>query len=116
MSSARIGSRTGNRRTATCRSGKLKPCGPKDAEGEIRERIQANGCCESADDRGDTYGPVAYEAYLPGLAAFGWSGRWDSLPAAHATTIAFDLLALLGLLLLGRRFGGARLAVTLAFA
>ena len=96
--------------------GKLKPCGPKDAEGEIRERIQANGRCESADDRGDTYGPVAYEAYLPGLAAFGWSGRWDSLPAAHATSIAFDLLALLGLLLLGRRFGGARLAVTLAFA
>jgi hypothetical protein len=96
--------------------GKLKPCGPKDAEGEIRERIQANRHCESGNDRGDTYGPVAYEAYLPGFAALGWSGRWDTLPAAHATSIAFDLLAMLGLLLLGRRFGGSRLAVTLPFA
>ena len=26
--------------------------------------------------------------------AFGWSGRWDELPAAHATAIAFDLLVL----------------------
>jgi hypothetical protein len=96
--------------------GNLKPCGPKAADGEIRERIQTNGRCESADERGDTYGPVAYEAYLPGFAALGWSGRWDKLPAAHATAIAFDLLVLLGLALLGRRFGGARLAVTLSFA
>jgi hypothetical protein len=94
----------------------LKPCGPKDLEGEIRERIQTNGRCESANERGDTYGPVAYEAYVPAYAALGWSGHWDKLPAAHATSIAFDLLAILGLLLVGRRFGGARLAVTLAFA
>jgi hypothetical protein len=94
----------------------LKPCGPKDLEGEIRERIQTNGRCESANERGDTYGPVAYEAYLPGYAALGWSGHWDKLRASHATAILFDLLAIAGLLLLGRRFGGARLAVTLAFA
>ena len=94
----------------------LKPCGPKDLEGEVRERIQTNGRCESANERGDTYGPVAYEAYLPGYAALGWSGHWDKLRAAHATAILFDLLAIAGLLLLGRRFGGARLAVTLAFA
>ena len=43
----------------------LKPCGPADSSGEIRERIQTNGRCESANERGDTYGPVAYEAYLP---------------------------------------------------
>jgi hypothetical protein len=96
--------------------GKLKACGREDAEGEIRERIQTNGRCESANERGDTYGPVAYEAYIPGYAVFGWSGRWDDLPAAHATAIAFDLLALIGLALLGRRFGGARLAATLPFA
>ena len=94
----------------------LKACGPKDADGEIRERVQTNGHCESANERGDTYGPVAYEAYVPAYAALGWSVRWDKLPAAHATSIAFDLLALLGLMLLGRRFGGARLAVTLPFA
>jgi len=94
----------------------LKACGPKDVEGEVRERIQANGRCESANERGDTYGPVAYEAYIPAYAALGWSGRWDDLPAAHATAVAFDLLALLGLMLLGRRFGGVRLAALLPFA
>jgi hypothetical protein len=94
----------------------LKPCGPADANGEIRERIQTDGRCESADERGDTYGPVAYEAYLPGYLAFGWSGKWDRLPAAHATSILWDLLCLAGLLLVGRRFGGTRLAATLAFA
>jgi hypothetical protein len=98
------------------REGSLKACGPADAEGEIRERIQTNGRCESANERGDTYGPVAYEAYVPGLLVFGWSGRWDKLPAAHATAVLFDLLALLGLALLGRRFGGTRLAATLPFA
>jgi hypothetical protein len=94
----------------------LKPCGASDAEGEVRDRIQANGRCESSNPTGDTYGPVAYFAYLPGLALFGWEGRWDELPAAHFTTIAFDLLALIGLALVGKRFGGTRLAMTLPFA
>jgi hypothetical protein len=94
----------------------LKPCGPADASGEIRERVQTNGRCESANERGDTYGPASYEAYLPGYLAFGWSGKWDRLPAAHATAILWDLLCLVGLLLVGRRFGGTRLAATLAFA
>jgi hypothetical protein len=95
---------------------KLKPCGPKDTNGEIRNRIQTNGRCETANALGDTYGPVAYEAYLPGYWIFGWSGKWDDLPAAHATSILFDLLCLLGLVLVGRRFGGDRFAATLAFA
>ncbi len=94
----------------------LKPCGSADREGEIRERIQANGRCESANPNGDTYGPVSYLAYLPGYAFFGWSGKWDDLPAAHFTSIAFDLLCIVGLALVGWRFGRARLAVTLAFA
>jgi hypothetical protein len=96
--------------------GDLKPCRPKNAEGEVRERIQTNGRCESANDRGDTYGPVSYLAYVPGYLALGWSGLWDDLPAAHTTSVFFDLLALLGLMLLGRRFGGARLAAQLPFA
>jgi hypothetical protein len=91
-------------------------CGEADAEGEVRERIQTNGRCESSNERGDTYGPVAYEAYLPGFLLLGWSGKWDSLPAAHFTSIAADLLVMLGLLLVGRRFGGVRLAVALPFA
>ncbi len=96
--------------------GDLKPCGPADTDGEIRQRIQSNGRCESSNPRGDTYGPVAYLAYVPAVAALGWSGKWDSLPAAHATSIALDLLVVAGLVLVGRRFGGTRLAVTLAFA
>jgi len=98
------------------KEGSLKACGPADAEGEIRERIQTNGRCESANERGDTYGPVAYESYIPGYLVFGWSGKWDDLPAAHATSVLFDLLALLGLALVGRRFGGARLSAALPFA
>ncbi|MHB8469601.1 MAG: hypothetical protein ACYDCH_07600 [Gaiellaceae bacterium] len=96
--------------------GNLKPCGPASSSGEIRERIQTNGRCESANPLGDTYGPVAYEAYIPGYLARGWSGKWDKLPASHFTSIAFDLLSMLGLWLVGRRFGGLRLAATLAFA
>ena len=82
-------------------------CGPADASGEVRDRIQTNGRCENANPRGDTYGPVSYIAYLPGYLVFGWSGKWDTLPAAHATAILWDLLALLGLALVGRRLGGA---------
>lgn len=93
-----------------------RACGSADSVGEIRERIQENGRCESSNPRGDTYGPVSYAAYVPGYLAFGWSGKWDALPAAHATSLLFDALALVGLALVGRRFGGARLAVTLAFA
>jgi hypothetical protein len=96
--------------------GTLKPCGPKDQDGEIRDRIQTNGRCESANDRGDTYGPVAYESYIPGYLAFGWTGKWDDLPAAHATAIAFDLLCMLGVGLVGLRFGGPLLGAALALA
>jgi hypothetical protein len=95
---------------------KLKACGPADTNGEIRDRIQTNGRCESANPQGDTYGPVAYEAYLPGYWIFGWTGKWDDLPAAHFAAVVFDILCALGIALVGRRFGGTRLAVTLAFA
>ena len=93
-----------------------EPCGIADAEGEIRERIQTNGRCEASNPRGDTYGPVSYLAYLPGYAVFGWTGKWDELWAAHATSLLFDGLCLLGLALVGWRFGGSRLAAVLAFA
>ena len=91
-------------------------CGPADASGEVRNRVQTNGICETANPLGDTYGPVSYLAYIPGYLLFGWSHKWDSLPAVHATSILFDLLALVGLALVGRKLGGPRLAATLAFA
>jgi hypothetical protein len=93
-----------------------KPCGPPNEDGEIGDWIQADGRCESANPLGDTYGPVNYYAYVPGLALFGWSGKWDDLPAVHFTTLLFDLLTILGLAAVGFRFGGARLAAVLAFA
>jgi hypothetical protein len=69
---------------------------------------------------GDTYGPVNYYAYVPFEQALPWSGSWDELPAGHGAAIAFDLFALAGLWLLGRRSRpgpeGKALGATLAFA
>jgi hypothetical protein len=93
-----------------------KPCGPANIDGAIGDWVQSNGRCETANPLGDTYGPVNYLSYLPGLWILGWSGKWDRLPAVHFTTIVFDLVALLGLAAVGLRFGGARLAATLALA
>jgi hypothetical protein len=91
-------------------------CAPPTPEGRNVYRIQPNGRCESANAHGDTYGPVAYEAYLPGYWAIGWKGKGDDLDAARFTSILFDVLCLIGLALVGRRYGGNRLAATLAFA
>ncbi len=96
--------------------GTLKACGPADADGEIRDRIQANGRCETANERGDTYGPVSYLAYVPGYLIRGWSGKWDDLPAAHITSGLFDLLCLAGMFLVGVRYGGRELGAVLALA
>ena len=65
---------------------------------------------------GDTYGPANYFAYVPFQQIFGWSGVWDTLPAAHAASIAFDLLTLIGLFFLGRRIRGRTLGIALAYA
>ena len=71
----------------------------------------------SADvERGDTYGPVTYLLYVPFEQALPWSGRWDDLPAAHGAAITFDLLALGGLLLLGRRLRPGRDGIALGVA
>ena len=77
---------------------------------------QLYGGWPSDNAQGDTYGPVNYYAYVPFRLMFGWSGRWDDLPAAHAAAIVFDLLTLLGLFLLGRRVRGPTLGVVLAYA
>jgi hypothetical protein len=67
------------------------------------------------NEHGDTYGPVAYEAYVPFEQAFPWSGRWDDLPAAHAAAVAFDLLTMLFLFLAGRRIRGPSLGIVLTY-
>jgi hypothetical protein len=74
------------------------------------------GSYPSDNERGDTYGPFNYEAYVPFQQLFGWSGTWDDLPAAHAAAIAFDLLSLALLFWLGRRMRGPTLGVVLAYA
>ncbi|HTA32661.1 MAG TPA: hypothetical protein VK721_04480 [Solirubrobacteraceae bacterium] len=70
----------------------------------------------SDNEHGDTYGPVNYEAYVPFQQIFGWSGKWDDLPAAHAAAIFFDLLATALLFLIGRRMRGPTLGVAFAYA
>jgi hypothetical protein len=74
----------------------------------------------SDSSSGDTYGPVAYYAYVPFEQLLPWSGRWDELPAAHAAAIFFDLGTLAGLFLLGRRLrpgrAGRDLGIVLCFA
>ena len=67
------------------------------------------------NQNGDTYGPVVYAAYTPFEQALPWSGKWDDLPAAHAASIAFDLLACLLCYLIGRRIRGPDLGVVLAY-
>jgi hypothetical protein len=100
-----------------------KTCGLPDADGYVRERVQTNGRCESANERGDTYGPVSYLGYVPAYLAVGFSGKWNGgsstwagLPAAHLTSLLWDLLALVGMGVLGLRLGGRMLGATLAFA
>jgi hypothetical protein len=68
------------------------------------------------NEHGDTYGPFAYEAYVPFEQALPWSGKWDSLPASHGAAIVFDLLTLLFLFLLGRRIRGPGLGIVLSYA
>jgi hypothetical protein len=65
---------------------------------------------------GDTYGPVSYFFYVPFREIFGWTGAWDSLPAAHAAAIFFDTITFGGLFFLGRRLRDARLGTVLVYA
>jgi len=76
---------------------------------------QLYGHFPSDNPSGDTYGPVNYYAYVPFRWIFGWSGVWDNLPAAHAAAIAFDLMTMLGLFVLGWMVRGPTAGVVLAY-
>lgn len=69
---------------------------------------------------GDTYGPVNYIAYIPFEAAFPFKGVYDRLWAAHAAAIFFDLMTIVGLVLLGLKLRagpeGRRLGLAMAWA
>jgi Glycosyltransferase family 87 len=94
-----------------------RPCHGRYANGDPIAYVQStSGRCESAIESGDTYGPMVYVAYVPFVAALGWSGLWDDLPAAHVASSAFDLLAMAGLFVAGWRLRSARIGVLLAFA
>ena len=67
------------------------------------------------NEHGDTYGPIAYAAYVPFEALLPWSGSWDDLPAAHAAALAFDLGCAALLWLLGRRLSSPLLGLLLAY-
>ena len=70
--------------------------------------------------RVDVYGPINYLAYVPFEQLFPWSGGWDSVPAARAASLSFDLLTALVLFALGGRLRrgaeGRTLGLALAFA
>jgi hypothetical protein len=71
-------------------------------------------------NHGDTYGPIAYLAYVPFELLFPWSNTLNSLHAADVAAIFFDLGTVLGLVLLGRRLRpgreGMRLGLVLGWA
>jgi hypothetical protein len=83
------------------------------------DQLYGDGFSEDVG-RGDTYGPVDYLLYVPFEQTMRWSGSWDSLPAAHGAAIAFDLLTIAVLMLLGRALRpgreGTALGVALAYA
>jgi hypothetical protein len=56
----------------------------------------------------DTYGPIAYLAYMPFELLFPWRGVWDYVPAAHAASLTFDLVTIIGLIAVGRRLRSGR--------
>ena len=85
--------------------------------GSPTARASTTGSFSPLIDRGDSYGPLNYLAYVPFEQLFPWGGGLEELPAAHAAAIVFDL-AVVGLLCLagpaaagrarGTRLSGSR--------
>jgi hypothetical protein len=75
---------------------------------------------ERGGDLDDTYGPVTYLAYAPFEAVFPDDRPTGYRDAARAAALTFDLLVIVGLLLLGTRLrsgrDGRHLGIALAYA
>ena len=70
----------------------LRACGKADADGEIRDRIQHERPLRVGQPARRHLRPRRLPGLCPGASLHSaWSGKWDSLPAAHATAIVFDL-------------------------
>jgi hypothetical protein len=83
---------------------------------KLIHNVPLYGHWPSNDAYGDTYGPFNYFVYVPFRLVLGWSGAWDSLPAAHGASIFFDSATLVALYALGRRWRDHTLGVVLAYA
>lgn len=83
---------------------------------KLIHNVPLYGHWPSNDAYGDTYGPFNYLVYVPFRLVLGWSGAWDSLPAARGASIFFDVATLAALYVLGRRWRGHTLGVVLAYA
>jgi hypothetical protein len=74
----------------------------------------------SDPNHGDTYGPFTYLAYVPFELVFPWKNNLNTLHAADAAAIFFDLGTVGALILLGRRLragaDGTRVGLVLAWA
>ena len=70
-------------------------------------------------NHGDTYGPIAYLAYVPFELIWPLKSWTSYCPAVRAATITFDLLTIVGLIQLGRQIrrngGGLRLGLLMAW-
>jgi hypothetical protein len=84
------------------------------------DEVYGPGASSGMPIRGDVYGPVNYVTYVPFEQAFPWSGKWDSVSAARAAALGFELLTALALFALGRRVRagpeGTTLGISLAYA
>jgi hypothetical protein len=84
------------------------------------EFLYGAGSATGQPIRVDVYGPINYLAYVPFEQVFPWSGEWDSVPAARAASLSFDLLTALCLFALGGRLRagaeGRTLGLALSFA
>jgi hypothetical protein len=80
------------------------------------DRLQQGLELYTPDAHLDTYGPLNYVAYIPFERIWPYQGEWDSLPAAHAAAITFDLLTIAGLFVLGLRLRQGREGRSLGLA
>ena len=71
-------------------------------------------------NHGDTYGPITYLAYVPFTLIWPWSNPTSTPYAANFAAVFFDLMTVVGLIFLGRRFArgreGTRLGLLFAWA